>query len=48
MTAMQQLDVMNQSVTHLAAIERNTNDIAKLNSIDDRLRDMNNYLKQVI
>jgi hypothetical protein len=47
-TAMQQLDVMNQSVTHLAAIEKNTVDIAKLNSIDDRLRDMNTYLKQIL
>lgn len=48
LTGIQQLDAINTSVTHLAAIERNTRDIEKLSSIDQKLSDMNNYLKQIV
>lgn len=48
LTGIEQLASINESVTHLAAIEINTRHNAKLNSIDDRLADMNNYLKQSI
>jgi tape measure domain-containing protein len=47
-TARMQLDGINQSVTHLAAIERNTKHNEKLISIDNRLSDLNNYLKAMI
>ena len=43
--ASDQMDLMNQSVTHLAEIAVNTRHNQKLNSIDDRLKDMNAYLK---
>lgn len=46
-TARMQLDVVNQSVTHLAAIERNTKYNAELVVISQKLSDMNNYLKNL-
>jgi hypothetical protein len=48
LTGLEQLDSINQSVTHLARIEENTRHNSKLNSIDERLGEMNNYLKQAI
>lgn len=48
MTGLQQLDAINQSVTHLAEIASNTRHNQKLVSIDRRLEDMNNYLKSAI
>jgi len=45
--AQNQLVAINESVTHLAAIEKNTRDIAKLNSIDSRLEEMNKNLKNL-
>jgi len=48
LTGVEQLDVLNQSVTHLAEIAANTRHNQKLVSIDKRLEDMNNYLKAVV
>jgi hypothetical protein len=45
--AQQQLISVNESVTYLAGIEKNTRDIAKLNSIDARLEEMNKNLKNL-
>lgn len=44
----EQLDIMNQTVTHLAEIASNTRHNQKLNSIDDRLKDTNAYLKALL
>jgi len=43
--AQNQLVAINESVTHLAAIEKNTRDIAKLNDIKAELVEMNKNLK---
>jgi hypothetical protein len=46
-TARMQLDVINQSVTYLAGIERNTRYNSELVLIKDELISMNTYLKNI-
>lgn len=48
LTAQEQLDVINQSVSILGRIESNTRHNVKLNDIDDRLKQMNLYLERAI
>ena len=44
----EQLDAVNQSITHLAKIEGNTTyHSTKLDSIDKRLSEMNGYLRDL-
>lgn len=48
LTAQEQLDSINQSVTHLARIEENTRYNKHLEEIRDDIKQMNTYLKQVV
>lgn len=48
LNAVQQLDIANRSMTHLAKIESNTADIALLNATNSKLDEMNKYIKQLI
>jgi len=48
MTGLEQLDVLNQSVTHLAEIAANTRYNKELVTIRDEMKSMNNYLKSAI
>lgn len=48
MRGTEQLDAINQSITHLAEIAINTRYNAKLNSIDERMKDTNAYLKALL
>lgn len=48
LTGLEQLDSINQSVEHLARIDENTRHNSKLNDINEKLGEMNNYLKQAI
>ena len=47
-TGLEQLAGINQSVTHLARIEENTRHNRKLNDIDEKIGEMNLYLRQVV
>ncbi|WP_372932447.1 tape measure protein [Mariniphaga sediminis] len=47
LTGLEQLDAINQSVTHLARIEENTRYNKHLAEIRDDIKLMNNYLKQI-
>lgn len=46
-TALNQMSVINQSVTHLANIEKNTRDISLLRETNQKLTEMNTYLKNL-
>lgn len=46
MTGLEQLDGINQSVTHLAKIEINTRPIARLNEVVELTRETNSILKE--
>jgi tape measure domain-containing protein len=48
MTGIEQLDVMNQSVTHLAEIASNTRYNKELVTIREEIKNMNSYLKNAI
>jgi hypothetical protein len=43
-----QMQAINNSVSYLSEIAQNTRHNAKLNTISDQLRDMNNYLKSML
>lgn len=45
--ALDQMAVVNQSVTYLAGIEKNTRDIALLRETNQKLTEMNTYLKNL-
>ena len=47
-TGIEQLDVINQSVTHLAQIASNTVHNKELLVISKEIKDMNNYLKNTV
>jgi hypothetical protein len=46
-TALDQMSAINQSVTHLANIEKNTRDISLLRETNQKLTEMNTYLKNL-
>ena len=46
-TALNQLASINETVGHLASIDKKVTDIAKLNSIDARLEEMNRNIKNL-
>lgn len=48
MTGIEQLDVMNQSVTHLAEIAANTRHNKELITIREELKNMNGFLKSIL
>jgi len=46
-TGLNQLAAINDTVTHLALIEKNTRNNEKLNSIDARLEELNRNIKNL-
>jgi tape measure domain-containing protein len=47
-TGVEQLDIANRSMTYLSGIEKNTRDIAVLNTVHSDLQEMNRYLKSLL